>query len=48
MKTISTIQIIILIILTVLILSDLAKIKKRVINLFFPTNLKTKNRKKGS
>ena len=45
MKTISTIQIIILIILTVLILSDFRKIKKRVIDLF--KNLKTKNRKKG-
>ena len=46
MKTISTIQIIILIILTVLILSDFTKIKKRMIDLF--KNLKTKNRKKGS
>ena len=46
MKTISTIQIIILIILTVLILSDFTKIKKRMINLF--KKLNTKNRKKGS
>jgi hypothetical protein len=46
MKTVSTIQIFILIFLTVLILSDFTKIKKRVIDLF--KNLKTKNRKKGS
>ena len=46
MKTVSTIQIVILIILSVLILSDFTKIKKRVIDLF--KFLKTKNRKKGS
>jgi len=45
MKTISTIQIIILIILTILILSDFTKIKKRMIDLF--KNLKTNDRKKG-
>jgi hypothetical protein len=46
MKTVSTIQLIILIVLTVLILSDFSKIKKRAINLF--KNLATKNRKKGN
>lgn len=46
MKTVSTIQILILIILTLLILSDFTEIKKRVIDLF--KNLKAKNRKKGS
>ena len=46
MKTISIIQIIILIIITILIFSDFSKIKKRVVNLF--KNLLMKNRKKGS
>ena len=45
MRTISAIQIIILIIITILILSDFSKIKKRVIDLFKKPC--ERNRRKG-